>query len=423
MTATATGVTKPPGYEEALRASIAQVGVIHPIVVGEGTAVIIDGRRRKAIADELKKVCPEVQRRNASQVAEERLLRRRSERDLTVRTEIIRLGLRTDNEGVGLYTEDAIAAAMGVSLDYALTLLQGMALHDTVVMPELRRTPEGTVKSRVTNPAPGPERHPVAEIIPPVTAEEFAALKADIAVNGQKVPIVLDQDGLLVDGKARWKACAELGIIPVTQIMDGNAWVTGLENNVGRFPDQLHRARILAQVPIRTSRTIPDERRPPPIPELSELFKLPTAWFRSFRQVYEKSPEMGEAILDETVRVGTAVRIVREIPRGQWPAVLERMRAQRELGLEPSLPMRVEDLPPEENLSRPRRRRDVITASTIDQVRSNLAALGEVLTGADGQLDPSISSDQAAQLLTGLTTDRRHLTRLYTLLKQRKEST
>jgi hypothetical protein len=415
------GVLKPPGTQEALRASIAEVGVINAIVVAAGTDVIVDGRARKAIADELGVACPRVYRRNTTQAAERMLASRRNERDLTTRGEVVRLGLKTDAEGVGLFTEEAIAEAMGVSLDYAVGLLKGMATR--VMLPELRRIPGGTVKSLVTSPPPGPEQHAIAKLMPEVSGLDYDALKEDIATNGQKVPILLDSEGLLIDGKARWRICQELGMVPTTQILTENPWAVGLARNRERFPNMYDRARILAQVPVRASRTLPDDDRPPPVPELAELFDLPAAWFRSFRQVAEKYPELGEAVLDETIRVGTAVRIVREIPPKSWGPTLQRMRAERARGLDPKLPMRVEDLPADEHLTRPRRRRDVVTVSTIDQVRSDLAALGSVLTGADGQLDPSITSEQAAQLLTGLSTDRRHLTRLSTLLKQRKEST
>jgi ParB-like nuclease domain len=57
--------------------------------------------------------------------------------------------------------------------------------------------------------------HPLAELFPEMAPEEFAALKNDIATNGQQDPIVLALDNKTVlDGRHRLKACVELGVIP-----------------------------------------------------------------------------------------------------------------------------------------------------------------------------------------------------------------
>jgi site-specific DNA-methyltransferase (adenine-specific) len=53
-----------------------------------------------------------------------------------------------------------------------------------------------------------------------MTAAEFAALKASIAVVGQADPIVLVR-GKIIDGRHRYRACVELGIRPVTVEFDG----------------------------------------------------------------------------------------------------------------------------------------------------------------------------------------------------------
>lgn len=56
--------------------------------------------------------------------------------------------------------------------------------------------------------------HEVANIFPLMTGEEFAALKADIAENGQREAIWLHPDGSIIDGRNRYNACIELGIEP-----------------------------------------------------------------------------------------------------------------------------------------------------------------------------------------------------------------
>lgn len=57
--------------------------------------------------------------------------------------------------------------------------------------------------------------HPLADLIPSMTDEEYQALKSDIQNNGyrKECPIILYEDKIL-DGRHRYKACQELGIEP-----------------------------------------------------------------------------------------------------------------------------------------------------------------------------------------------------------------
>lgn len=57
---------------------------------------------------------------------------------------------------------------------------------------------------------------PCCEAFPPMTHDEFLALKVSIQRNGQQEPIVV-WNGRIVDGRHRLKACQELGIQPVVK--------------------------------------------------------------------------------------------------------------------------------------------------------------------------------------------------------------
>ena len=48
------------------------------------------------------------------------------------------------------------------------------------------------------------------QVMPPLTSEEFEALKEDIAENGVLVPVVIDADGVIIDGHYRVQAYHEL---------------------------------------------------------------------------------------------------------------------------------------------------------------------------------------------------------------------
>lgn len=50
------------------------------------------------------------------------------------------------------------------------------------------------------------------DLMPPLSKEEFEALKSDIAERGVLVPIEVDEEGVILDGHHRYRACVELGI-------------------------------------------------------------------------------------------------------------------------------------------------------------------------------------------------------------------
>ncbi len=54
--------------------------------------------------------------------------------------------------------------------------------------------------------------HPVAEISPLLSEEELAELAADIKARGLIHPIVVDQDGQILDGRNRYLACNIAGV-------------------------------------------------------------------------------------------------------------------------------------------------------------------------------------------------------------------
>jgi ParB-like chromosome segregation protein Spo0J len=51
-----------------------------------------------------------------------------------------------------------------------------------------------------------------ADLVPPLSTEEYESLKESIKQNGLWVPIVVNNQGVVLDGHHRFKACQELGI-------------------------------------------------------------------------------------------------------------------------------------------------------------------------------------------------------------------
>lgn len=68
--------------------------------------------------------------------------------------------------------------------------------------------------------------HPVAALFPMLEGADYEALKADIRQNGQLQPIVLHpEDGSIIDGRNRYRACIELGLEPRFETWAGSGSV------------------------------------------------------------------------------------------------------------------------------------------------------------------------------------------------------
>lgn len=86
--------------------------------------------------------------------------------------------------------------------------------------------------------------HAAADVFAMMDNSRYNELLADIKKNGQRVPIVTC-NGLILDGRNRYKACLELNIEPVIESFNGNPWayVWSL-NGARRDLDGLQRAII-----------------------------------------------------------------------------------------------------------------------------------------------------------------------------------
>lgn len=81
---------------------------------------------------------------------------------------------------------------------------------------------------------------PYHDVMPPLTAEELAALRADIERNGVICPVVISADDEVIDGHNRLRIAAELGlsvvpinVMPATWTPD-RKWTSAIELNLAR---------------------------------------------------------------------------------------------------------------------------------------------------------------------------------------------
>ncbi len=65
------------------------------------------------------------------------------------------------------------------------------------------------------------EVHPALALFPEMEKHNLDDLESDIKRYGQRLPIVIDGDVLVLDGRARLKACTTLSIVPKIEVFHG----------------------------------------------------------------------------------------------------------------------------------------------------------------------------------------------------------
>ena len=117
--------------------------------------------------------------------------------------------------------------------------------------------------------------HPLANLLPDMTAEEYEGLRASIKEHGQEVPILL-LNGQILDGRHRYRACCDLGIEPVTKEIDAKdplrlVFTLNLQR---RHLDKGQVAMIAAKVTVRGNKggRPAKNKQPPDYPSFSDGF-------------------------------------------------------------------------------------------------------------------------------------------------------
>jgi hypothetical protein len=107
-----------------------------------------------------------------------------------------------DQGGDKVVGKRSVAKALNISPDQARRLLDKLKFEDA------RRG--GAVD---IDPGKTLEFHPLANVLPLIEGAEFEDLVADIRANGQRDDIVL-LDGMVLDGRNRYRACVAAGVKP-----------------------------------------------------------------------------------------------------------------------------------------------------------------------------------------------------------------
>lgn len=174
--------------------------------------------------------------------------------------------------------------------------------------------------------------HPLAELLPPMQAQEFDALKASIQESGLRVPIVV-YEGHVLDGVNRWRACEALGIKPATRefdpTTDGDPLAFVLDMNVPRrHLNESQRAMVAAKIANMRhggDRKSDDQKTNSSldisVPRAADKLSVGISAVKDARKVLDQgTPELVKAVERGRVAVSAARQLV-NLPRQDQVAI------------------------------------------------------------------------------------------------------
>lgn len=168
--------------------------------------------------------------------------------------------------------------------------------------------------------------HPVADIFPLMTGEEFEAFKANIAANGLREPIWLHPDGRIIDGRNRYRACCETGAGTRFRTWDGQGSLVDLVVSLNlhrRHLSESQRAMVAARLANMRQGTRTDLEHSANLPNVSQsqaagLLGVSDRSLRSAKTVrFKGEPEVVSAVEQGVMPVSVAASLVREQPAFQ----------------------------------------------------------------------------------------------------------
>lgn len=173
--------------------------------------------------------------------------------------------------------------------------------------------------------------HPLANLFPLMSVDEFVALKADIAKHGLREPITL-AEGKIADGRNRYNACLELNIEPSYVKWDGQgsllAFIVSM-NLHRRHLNESQRAMVAAKVAnmpqgARTDIASIDAMSQP---EVANLFNISRPSVQRAQKVLtEGIPELVKAVEQGKVTVSLAAIAV-QLPEKKQTEFASKVKA------------------------------------------------------------------------------------------------
>lgn len=178
------------------------------------------------------------------------------------------------------------------------------------------------------------EVHPFAARFPMLPDEDIQALADDIAANGLQHPIILDRQGVLIDGRNRLAACELAGITPIFEVRDADPIALILSHNMQRRDlTQAQKAHIAVAALSNLDNHIRQE-------DLRSLAGVPQSRIAEAAVIARFLPESSAAIIAGTQKHAPAYENAKAEKERLARINLERAQLQREAPelLDPDIP-------------------------------------------------------------------------------------
>ena len=166
--------------------------------------------------------------------------------------------------------------------------------------------------------------HPLAELVPEMTQQQYERHKADIQANGQHESIKLFQ-GMIIDGRHRFRACNDLGLIPQFEEWtgkDAKQYVISMNVSRRHLSDN-HRA--LAAAAMTTSsrgRNKHTATAAPSQKEAAELFDIsPDSIQRAKKVLADADPAIIEMVRKNELPISMAAQVAKFPKKDQLKAL------------------------------------------------------------------------------------------------------
>lgn len=147
--------------------------------------------------------------------------------------------------------------------------------------------------------------HPLAAWPPMLSDDEMTALAEDIRENGLLLPIVVDEDGTLIDGRNRKRACEMAEVEPRYEKLNGHdPEALIVSSNLRRDMSKGQKAMFLARAFPDTKR---GKRSEGSATTLSETNKVSTARLSQARSVLRHSMALAEDVMAGRIALDAAL--------------------------------------------------------------------------------------------------------------------
>lgn len=195
--------------------------------------------------------------------------------------------------------------------------------------------------------------HPVAGAFPELEGQDFAVLVADIKARGLLQPILVHpDDGSIIDGRARYKACQEAGVEPMFKKWDGKGSLIELVvslNALRRHLTPSQRAALsvdlqtmlevaaaerkkatqakpgLGKVGSVVTELSPPENKGKSRDQAAKLFRVSSGYVAAAKRIKERCPDLYDRVRGGDMTLQQAEHAIR---RSEKEAVAERIRKE-----------------------------------------------------------------------------------------------